>query len=167
MSEQIREPVRHIMGGRSLALLFNARAWRIITERTGFNWLKEQSEAVDSALDADSPEERNAKFGALLGVKLRILLADSLNLPIVFYAVTQNEDNGRKPTDPTGRGTTEQRPTWDWIEDEMVFDAEVMKAIMAAFMASHGGGNAEPEKAARGNGLPEASANPAPAPPVI
>lgn len=119
-------PVTITLGDRTLSLLFNARAWRLIQEKTGFNYLGEQRAAADAVPATATDEERAAKYGAVIGDKLKDLLTDSLTVPQVLWAITQNPQNGKNG----------ERPTLDYIEDYLILDGTAITAISAALKAS-------------------------------
>src|SRR3989442_2175399 len=89
-------PVKFTLAGRELSLIFNARAWRLISERTGCNWLREQAAALEVAMDLETKEERQAQFAKLMGAALQKLLSDSVNLPVVLWATGRCTGTGSK-----------------------------------------------------------------------
>ena len=124
--EHATAPVTIILGGRLLTLVFNARAWRLIIEKTGFNYLAEQKRASD-AIPADASDvDRQRIYADHIGESLRNLLEDSLKLPQVLWSITQNPGNGENG----------QRPTIEFIEDYMMLDGASIKKIGEAMKAS-------------------------------
>ena len=136
-------PTTIMLGDRTLTLLFNARAWRLIQERTGFNYLAEQRAAADAVPLSATDEERREVYGRLIGEKLKGLLTDSLTVPQMLWAITQNPANGKNGA---------ERPTLDYIEDYLLLDGaaitKISEALTASFQAGIGGepqGNAPAE----------------------
>jgi hypothetical protein len=106
--------------------LFNARAWRLIQEQTGFNYLAEQRTAADAANADAKGKESATKYGELIGEKLKGLLTDSLTVPRVLWAITQNPANGKNG----------ERPTLDYVEDYLLLDGTAITKISDALTAS-------------------------------
>lgn len=119
-------PVTHPCGDRLCVLDFNARAWRLILEKTGYDHLREQRIAGDALPVLDSDAERAAKYGAMIGERIKDLLTDTVKIPQVFWAICQNPANG----------SNGERPTLDYIEDYLHLDGAVITAISNALRVS-------------------------------
>jgi len=136
--------IRYNLGGREVALLLNARAWRLIEEHTGFDIL---AMAIDLS-KSDDPVK--TALGMIIKAKV---------LPRVIWAATQTEDNGPES----------EWPLFQFVEENLVFVnlGPCLQALLKGLFTTAEGSAERGNEQAKVNGLAGLTSGPSePAPTV-